>query len=371
MIDSIQAGMQAGMIGQPQAAPQSAAATGLFMGHAVQVQASPESILADAAEELGFAVDTTKDYAINQRKERESSEIGKKLLEQYQRIMQQVGKSDQMNALVDSLKRCANRHVMREQLQKQFSDPTDAWAALGYAIAAFENDPSVTREQIAELKQLAGAYEREHGQSIKLGLQGAIAGQGFPELGGADATRDLYRQTVGEFSSVNEVFADIKSQYGDNFDTAMDFLFAAISTDIASETPSMGKEHLESVHAKLGLVRLTQSAYKICDGTMTRWSDVHGVKGCELTSMGLLESIVGLRGNAYLGSFSIDQIAEKAAPPDIEHEVLFKQELLMAVRSFPVALFDDEQGRMTVMDAVQASVDDAIAREDEWLASQE
>ena len=58
-------------------------------------------------------------------------------------------------------------------------------------------------------------------------------------------------------------------------------------------------------------------------------------------------------------------------PPDIEHEVLFLQELLNTVRKFPVPLFDDENGRMTVMDAVQSAVDQAIEREDEYLASLE
>ena len=51
--------------------------------------------------------------------------------------------------------------------------------------------------------------------------------------------------------------------------------------------------------------------------------------------------------------------------------MLFLQELLNTVRKFPVPLFDDENGRMTVMDAVQSAVDQAIEREDEYLASLE
>ena len=87
--------------------------------------------------------------------------------------------------------------------------------------------------------------------------------------------------------------------------------------------------------------------------------------------MDLLGSVVGLRGRSYLGMMNIQEIVRKAAPPDIEREVIFTQELLATVRKFPVALFDDEKGRMTVMDAVQDAVDDVVQREDDWLASLE
>ena len=38
-------------------------------------------------------------------------------------------------------------------------------------------------------------------------------------------------------------------------------------------------------------------------------------------------------------------------------------------RNLPIQLFDGEQGRMKVLDAVQESVDNAIQREDEYLAN--
>lgn len=62
-------------------------------------------------------------------------------------------------------------------------------------------------------------------------------------------------------------------------------------------------------------------------------------------------------------------LISKAKAPDIEREVLFLQELLNMTRNLPVQLFDGEQGRMKVIDAVQESVDAAIRREDEYLAS--
>ena len=106
---------------------------------------------------------------------------------------------------------------------------------------------------------------------------------------------------------------------------------------------------------------------------MERWQNVHGVPPREggLTAMSLLGSIVGLREMRFIGASQIESILAKAGAPDIEREVLFLQELLSTTRKFPSALFDDDQGRMKVLDAVQEAVDRAIEREDEYLAKQE
>ena len=87
--------------------------------------------------------------------------------------------------------------------------------------------------------------------------------------------------------------------------------------------------------------------------------------------MELLGDIVGLREKRFIGSAQIEAILAKAGAPDIEREVLFLQELLGTTRKFPSALFDDDQGRMKVLDAVQDAVDRAVEREDEYLAQQE
>lgn len=369
-IEGIQNAFQTNISQQASAAATTDAARGTFMGHEVAVAASPESLLADASEELGFAVDTTDKFSISERKERESTEINRRLMEIYRVLMSRAGQSEKMQQAVDALKRGADRQSMRATFQGLFEDPTDAWAAMQLAIETLEDDPSFTDKQMRELRGLSEEFAKELGEAIRLGLRGAVSGEGFPELGGMDGTRDLYRRTVGEFSSVNEVFSEIKAKYGAGFDKAMDFLFSAISADIDCETPSMGRAHLESVHQKLALVRLTQSAYALCETLTDRWESVHG-EGRPLSAMELLGEVMDLRGKSYVSASQINDICAKAKPSDIEHEVLFLQELLATVRKFPVELFDDESGRMRILDAVQSSVDDAVAREDEYLASLE
>ena len=56
-----------------QAQQGSDAAKGSFMGRAVSQAVTPESLLADAAEELAFSVDTTDEFELEERKERDNS----------------------------------------------------------------------------------------------------------------------------------------------------------------------------------------------------------------------------------------------------------------------------------------------------------
>lgn len=352
---------------------ESSSVTGSFMGNAVVQQTSPESLLADAAEELSFSADTTDDFELEERRERDKiKKSEEERVRLYQELMHEAGKSEQLNQMRDSLRSRADSRRALDKVREYFPDPSDAWAALRQMQDELRGegaDEQLRRDVDAALAKL----EEQEGPAIRAGIQGALAAAGYRELGGSDEMRDFYRRTVCDFTSVNEVFSHILEKYGGDFEKAMDFLFSALSADMAADTPSMGLRHLESVHASLGKVRLTQSAYRLCETMMDRWEKVHGVHQDKngLTALGLLGEIVNLRDKRFVGASQIDGILAKAGAPDIEREVLFLQELLSTARKFPTALFDDEQGRMKILDAVQEAVDKAVEREDEYLATQE
>ena len=361
-----------GNFSQQGPAPAAAGESGSFMGCTVQVAPTPEELLADAAEELSFSADKTEDFELEERKEKNKAALDRDdRVRLYQELMHQAGKSEQMGKLRDSLRAREDSRRAIDKAREYFSDPSDAWAALLEIGDEFRKggDHALARA----VEEAAAELEEREGPAIRAGIQGALAARGFEDVDGADALRDLYRQTACSFTTVGEVFEDIQRSYGGDFDRAMDFLFSALSADIASDAPSMGREHLEGVHESLGKVRLTQSAFKLCERMIGRWEDVHGVKPAQdgLTAMDLLREIITLKDTRFLGAMHVEPLAQKAKAPDIEHEVLFLQELLNTARNFPPAFFDDDQGRMKVLDAVQEAVDQAIAREDEYLAGQE
>ena len=344
--------------------------TGSFSGSQAVMVESPMSLLADAAEELTFAADTTDEFELEERKEKDKTEEAfAERVKLYQDLMHEAGKSQELNQLKDSLRSKEGREKAAREALSRFPDPSDAWAALSEAYEDLRNDPSVPSAVIDGIRQGLDELEAEHGPQIRAGIQGALNAAGYTDLGNSDGLRDLYRQTVCEFDDVNAVFAHIHEKYGDiSFDKAMDFLFSTLGNDLASDVPSMETTHLESVHTSLEKVRLLQNTHIQCERLLSRWENVHGVH-CDLSSMELLGDLVKLRGEKFLGAMHIDAIAAKAKAPDIERQVLFLQELLNTTRTLPVLFFDGEQGRMTVLDAVQEAVDNAIQREDEYLAS--
>ena len=200
---------------------ESAAAKGAFMGNAVVQQPSPESLLADAAEELTFSADTTDDFELEERKERDKiKKSEEERVKLYQELMHEAGKSEQLNQLRDSLHTRADSRRALDKAREYFPDPSDAWAALRQMqeeLRSGEADEALLSDVDAAVAEL----EEREGPAIRAGVQGALASAGFRDLGGSDEMRDFYRRTVCEFGSVNEVFAHVMEKYGGDFDKAM------------------------------------------------------------------------------------------------------------------------------------------------------
>lgn len=346
--------------------------TGSFMGQAASMVSDPMSLLADAAEELTFSVDSTDEFDLEERKEDDSAlKAQEERVKLYKDLMHETGKTQEMDRLVDGLRNSRTKQEALRQVRERFPDSSDAWTALDYALEKLEKE-GAPEEVITATREARDALMEEEGPSIRAGIQAMLTSRGYEDLDSGDSLRGLYRQAVCDFAEVNALFDHILEKYGlEKFDEAMDFMVRTLSSDLSSDVPSMEKSHLESVNANLGLVRLVQSAYAQCDKVMNRWRDVHGVENCPLDSRALLGKILDLRKENFLGAPHIERIAVTANPPDIEREVLFLQELLQMTRSLPPQLFDGSTGRMKVLDAVQDAVDGSIEREDAFYAAQQ
>ena len=361
----------------PQNAPSretgfAATATGSLFGNTATVVESPLSLLANAAEELTFAADTTDDFALEERKERD--EIGEAMeerIKKYQELMREAGETAKMDRLKSFLQSKAGKEDALRQARQLFPDPAAAWAALKEIREELASSSDATADMLEELDSALADMERVDGPAIRAGINGALSAQGFEALGDASALGRFYEESVCHFEDVNTLYAHIEQKYGGNFDAALDFLYKALASDLACDVPSMDTHHLEHINTSLGELRQLQSARSLCARMLERWHTVHGMHHCPLNDMDLLGRILDLRKERFISGRQIEQLAGDAGASDIEHKVLFLQELLNTSRSFAPALFDGTEGRGRVLDAVQDAVDAAIAAEDAWLASQE
>ena len=71
---SVQNNQFSTMAAQNTGAAGGANSIGSLLGQQVQLISSPLSLLADAAEEMTFAVDTTKEFELEERKDREKTD---------------------------------------------------------------------------------------------------------------------------------------------------------------------------------------------------------------------------------------------------------------------------------------------------------
>ncbi len=345
---------------------------GSFMGHAASLIADPMSLLADAAEELTFSVDSTDEFELSEREEEDKAlKAQEERVKLYKELMHEAGKSEELNQLVDGLIKAKTRNEALRQAQERFPDSSDAYAALDFALDELKKrgaDP----EAIQAVQDAQSDLLSAEGPAVRAGIQAMLGAQGLEDLDSGESLRGLYRRAVCDFAGVNEVFDHLLEKYGPaKFDEAMGFLVRTLGTDLAADVPSMEKTHLENVNANLGLVRLLQSAYAQCDRVMERWHDVHGIADCKLDSRALLGRVLDLREDNFISAAQINSIVAEAMPPDLEREVLFLQELLQMTRSLPSQLFDGHSGHMKVLDAVQDAVDNAIEREDAFYSAQE
>lgn len=349
----------------------SATQTGAFMGQAAKVATCPMSLLSAAAEEMTFAMDTTDEFELEERKEKKSIEDAMlERVEMYQEMMKQVGQADDVESFKMALVKQGNKRSPLEEAKERFPDTTDAWVALQTVAKELEKDPATPKEVINDIRAAIATLEESDGSRIKAGLISATVALDYADLGDNASLRELYQQNVFEFEDAYTVFQHVQKEYGSvGFEKAMDFLYGALSADIGSDLPSMENVHLEHVHANLGQVRLLNSTHILCDQLLNRWEKVHGQANCPMNSMQLLEGVVGLGKERFLGTMHIDKIVDKVRSPDIEHTVLFLQEFLSIGRQLPPRVYGDEQGYRKVMDVIQQSVDRAIEKEDEWLAS--
>ncbi|MDR1577781.1 MAG: type III secretion system gatekeeper subunit SctW [Deltaproteobacteria bacterium] len=337
----------------------------------VEVSSSGE-LLADAAEELTFGVDNTDELDLKERKEKvvhDGSLI--KQVKMYQELMSQIKKAEQqdlMALLASKMSAARDTTTLLEMVKKFFPDPTDAYVALSEIVENLAEGESI--KKIVE-KSLDELLEAE-GPQVRAGLAGALVGQHFSDLGGVTDLRDDYRSILFDFSDPIDMLCFVNGEFGeDAFDRGIDFLFKALSHDLAASEPSLSRESLQAVSSQLGHARILNGAYALGQNLVKRWNTVHGQTNSPLVAMDFLKFVAKAKKEIFVTSEIADPLVTLASPPDIEKEVLFRQDLYNTSRNCLPQAFGDLDVRNRYLDSLREGLDKAIAQEDEFLASLE
>ncbi|MDR2441947.1 MAG: type III secretion system gatekeeper subunit SctW [Deltaproteobacteria bacterium] len=338
---------------------------GALAGNKLTVSSSPESLLADAAEELTFSVDNTEELDLKERKEKKT--IDPSLVQRvklYRDIMKKRDLTERFDALRSALKNCTRFQDVLDQAYNFFSDPADVYAALSELADSLPDN--------ALIKEALEALDQESGSEIRASIAGALAGLEFSDLGEPLQLKNDYVRVAIDFSDVLDMFNHIINRFGPEcLDRGVDFLNRALAADLAADTPSCDKTSLESVADQLGKVRSLNSIRALGQNLADRWREVHGQSHSELVDMDFLKFILEGRRESLPTTSLAAPLIRKANPEDIEKEVLFRQDLLQSVKNLTVQTFGDLDQRARFINAIQEGLDEAVSREDEWLAAME
>ncbi len=353
-------------------AQSSAQASGTLMGHNVSMVNDPMSLLANCAEELTFAVDTTDEFELEERKEKESIDLkDSELIKRYQEILQSGDKAqkfDDMKNAIKLLKGMQNAQTLLQLARDLAENSGEAYALLQESYESFKKD-NASPALLQSIEEAINTLELHEKGKIVTDIQVELTRQEdacFAHIGDG---ADLYTRSVSEFTSLQEVYTYIRDKHKDDLDTALDFLYKLLGNDLASDVCSMEKSKLESVSTSLGELRSFQSAHALCDKFVDRLASVHSIESFPHDGFTTLGEILNIKKETYISSSSIERLMRAAKPANPEEEVMFLQELQTTVRHFSATLFDSDQERVKFTEAVQTAVDEAVNREDEWLLS--
>ncbi len=345
-------------------------ASGSLMGQQVKMHNNPMSLLAACAEELTFAVDTTDEFEMQERKEKEVVDIqNSEVYELYRKVMEQQGDNNDKSNLkndIAQMKGAKNADTLK-QLAKDLAggDAAKAFMSLQEVYEELKKDgaePALLNELNSAIKSM----EANEKTAIVASMQAEITGAD-PSFTGLDNKNQFYAQTVDEFLSARDVYKHINEKYAGKSDLAMDFLYKTLANDLNASMSSMEKSQLTNISTNLGELRSFQSAHALCDRFVTRLQEVHQLENFKYTGFEVMGKVLDFKDQNYLGSNNIEDFMKEAKAQNPEQEVFFLQELLSATKQFSTTLFDSTNDRMKIIDAVQEAVDTAVAREDEWL----
>ncbi|MBQ7739039.1 MAG: type III secretion system gatekeeper subunit SctW [Desulfovibrionaceae bacterium] len=344
--------------------------SGKLIGKAVRQVVTPQSVLANALEELSIGISSRASNAdLKSRKEKDRLDRSmKNRLEAYKKISQ-ANDPNQVDKFVNKLKDAKDvESVLRDALDSE-QEPADAWVLLN---AAYENlkEKGADKQILDKINTALKTLDERYGAAIRAGINGSLmAAENYVSLGEPKDLGNTYRKAVLEFTDVTSLYSYVQEKHGGNFEQAINFLYSALNSDLNCDTPSSDRFKLESLNTSLGKLRSFQSAHAMCDKVLK-----HNAKDNEPLANNagiiLLGKILDLGNQPFPTGIQADNIARTSGCSNVEERIIFLQDLITEVRSFSPLVFDSPDGRSNSLGAIQSAIDTAVNEEDEMLAAQ-
>ncbi|WP_129781717.1 type III secretion system gatekeeper subunit SctW [Peristeroidobacter soli] len=346
---------------------------GVWRGANVQVAASAEDLLTDAAEEITMEhSEHVESHKLEEREIEEEPPLQLPNLEEILTYLESSGKQDQQEKLqqfVEALKRNSQQGSdtsPREESRRQFGNETEQFLALSYAARALEQEGghdallAQVRESLQDLHEDAGSQIRANLNTIQ-----AAAEFGAGNAEQVAAFQSTYRDAVLNGQNLGAMLKGTLERFGtDDYRGAVRSLIRALGDDLSSiRGASVQPNRLNAVLQDLYQMEVLATLLDGCQSLSSKMTAKHQLPA--ISAGILMQDLVAASGERWSNGSRFSAIAQKHGADEPPARVEFLTQAKHLVREMPVKVFADTDARSNVLDAAQAALDDAIALEEE------
>lgn len=338
---------------------------GSFVNMSVQVAESPESSLADSAEELTFVKDNSKKTKLADRKQKKSALFMEQQIEKLKKIVSACNSDfvnqkrlyntwksgsknpkDLLSALKNSGGNAGSLYAFLEQIAE---DETNA--SLKNLLKEISNN--FFKENRSEILATANALDAIEDVSNETSL---FIGQTYAELSCSETREpfDVLNFIVNKFDK-------------NNIKEGIDYLFKALACDLNSNIRSQDIEILNDLASSLAKTKTLNASLVLVDDFTSRITNNLSLKN-DLNSSEFLLSALNLSKERFVTNLAVANLYKhKVQTKDPTDEVLVAQSLLKLFRDMSDDVFASSDDRLKMIEATKKLVDMKVEKEDEWL----
>ncbi len=344
------------------------AQTGMLRGEQVRVADDPQSILADAAEELSQA-HQDKGEAKRLEDREVATDTGDAILkiEEINLYLEAMHRSDdraKLDATADRiLQRKQDDLSPRQEARGQFADVSDQYAALQYALEKGKSS-GTPAQVLAAIRDGLAELEEDHGERIRAGFNAVAGLHGYAtDATSAEAFRDTYRDVVLGKEGLAATLDEVLQRHGlAEFPRVVPSLVRALGEDLQSLRPTRDAERLQATLRDLNNLEIALTVHDNARELSERLQREFTATGFDPLAM--MKEVVGLTGERWVSGSRITGIAEGFGLRDPQPQIGFLTGAKAIVRDLPVRVFSDPDARLSLVNAVQDALDAAIDREE-------
>ena len=339
---------------------------GRLDGMTVEIEKDPVAAVQEAAEELTFVRDNSRKTKLAER--RQKAHVEALMVEKAQAMYDLLVKFhnadfEAKKRVYDDIKRrgVTSSKQLLSSLKELGGHPASNYAFL-VKTAQEETDPA----QKELLQNAAEELFRESSREILASLNSVEVSR-ESDLGDGIYLSEAYSELSGNGDDPLKMLDFIAGKFGDDrINEGVDFMLKSLGADISSPLSSQEPAVLEFVGRNLSTVRSLNSATQVMSRFTGRIDSAHGVKNTVSPSR-VLTGLLNLSRQRYINPASIRDLYSDVAKQNPEVEVLLAQDLLNSCRNLSTDLFDKDESRLRIIQAVEQLIDGLVDAEDAWL----